>query len=155
MGWLFEEARLPKLFYFLLMLFVGVGVALQPLVNANLAARVGVAQSSFISFAVGTAAMAAVMLAYGHGSLAALPGTPLWQLTGGLLGALFVTAIIIAAPKIGTLAALSAAIATQLITGAALDHFGLLGGRTIPLDPWRVAGALMLFAGAGLMMKGV
>jgi transporter family-2 protein len=145
---------MPDFFYFLLMLFAGVSVALQPLINANLAARVGVIQSSFISFFVGALALGAVVLVARNGTLRALPGTPWWQLTGGLLGALFVTTIILAVPRIGTLAALSAAIATQLATGAVLDHFGLLGGRHIPLDTWRVAGIALLFAGAGMVFKG-
>lgn len=145
---------MPDIFFFLLMLIAGVSVALQPLINANLAARVGVIQSSFISFLVGTLALGAVVAVTRNGNLRSLPGVPWWQLTGGLLGALFVTTIILAVPRIGTLAALSAAIATQLAAGAVLDHFGLLGGRHIPLDTWRVAGIVMLFAGSGLVFKG-
>ncbi len=145
---------MPDIFYFILMLVAGVSVALQPLINANLATRVGVIQSSFISFLVGTLALAGVALFRNNGDLKAVAGAPLWQLTGGLLGAFFVTAIIFAVPRIGTLAALSAAIATQLAAGVVLDHFGLLGGRHIPMDIWRISGTVMLVVGAGLVLKG-
>jgi len=145
---------LPDLFYFLLMVFSGVFVALQPLINANLATRIGLVQSSFVSFLVGTVALAGVMLVYGNGDLRSLPGAPWWYFTGGLLGAFFVTAIIMAVPRIGTTAALAATIASQLAAGAIFDHFGLLGGRHIPLDFWRITGIGLLFAGAGLVLKG-
>jgi transporter family-2 protein len=145
---------MPDIFFFILMLVAGVSVALQPLINANLATRVGVIQSSFISFLVGTLVLAGVVLFRSNGDLKAVAGAPLWQLTGGLLGAFFVTAIIFAVPRIGTLAALSAAIATQLAAGVVLDHFGLLGGRHIPMDIWRISGTVLLVIGAGLVLKG-
>ena len=145
---------MPDIFFFILMLVAGVSVALQPLINANLATRVGVIQSSFISFLVGTLALAGVVLFRNNGNLKAITGAPLWQLSGGLLGAFFVTAIIFAVPRIGTLAALSAAIATQLAAGVVLDHFGLLGGRHIPMDAWRISGTVLLVIGAGLVLKG-
>ena len=145
---------MPDIFFLMLMMVAGVTVAMQPLINASLATRVGLIQSSFVSFAVGTAVLAVVSLFYGHGNLRALPEAAPWQLSGGLLGAFFVTSIIFAAPRIGTLAALSAAIATQLAAGAVLDHFGLLGGRHIPLDAWRVSGIALLFTGAAFVLKG-
>lgn len=145
---------MPDIFFFFLMLFAGVTVALQPLINANLASRVGIINSSMISFGVGTLSLALVSLIYRNGSLRGLFGAPLWMLTGGLLGAFFVTSIIMAAPRIGTLAALSASIATQLAAGAILDHFGFFGGRHIPLDLWRISGIMLLFAGSALVLKG-
>lgn len=145
---------MPDIFYFLLMLVSGVFVALQPLINSNLASRVGLVQGALVSFSVGTLALAAVVMAIPNGDIRALPGAPWWHYTGGLLGAFFVTAIIMAVPRIGTTAALAATIASQLAAGAVFDHYGLLGGRHIPLDVWRLAGIGLLFAGAGLVLKG-
>jgi len=145
---------MSDIIYFMLMLVSGVFVALQPLINANLAVRVGLIQSALVSFAVGTVVLTGVSLAYGHGNFRAVSGAPWWHFTGGLLGAFFVTTIIMAVPRIGTTAALAAAIASQLAAGVVFDHFGLLGGRHIPLDPWRAAGIVMLIAGAGLVLKG-
>ncbi|HEX9859990.1 MAG TPA: DMT family transporter [Nitrospirota bacterium] len=145
---------MPDLFFFALMLVSGVFVALQPLINANLATRVGYVQSALVSFGVGTIALAGVVAALSNGNLRALPGAPWWHYTGGLLGAFFVTAIIMSVPRIGTTAALAATIASQLAAGAIFDHYGLMGGRHIPLDVWRIAGIGLLFAGAGLVLKG-
>ncbi len=145
---------MPDIFYFMLMVVCGVFVAMQPLINASLATRVGSIQSALVSFAVGTAALAGVVLVIGKGDLRAVTGASWWQLTGGLLGAFFVTAIIIAVPRIGTTAALAATIASQLAAGAVLDHFGLLGGRHIPLDLFRAGGIALLFIGAAMVLKG-
>jgi len=145
---------MSDIFYFFLMLVSGVFVALQPLINSNLAIRVGLVQSALVSFAVGTLALSVVSLTYGHGDIKSLAGAPWWQFTGGILGAFFVTSIIMAVPRIGTAAALAATIASQLAAGALFDHFGLLGGRHIPMDIWRGAGMVMLVAGAALVLKG-
>lgn len=149
-----EAPSMPDIFYFALMLVSGVFVAMQPLINASLATKIGPVHSSFVSFAVGTFALAGVMLVMGRGELRAITNASWWELTGGLLGAFFVTAIIIAVPRIGTTAALAATIASQLAAGAVLDHFGLLGGRQIPLDLVRAGGIALLFIGAALVLKG-
>jgi len=40
-----------------------------------------------------------------------------------------VTCTILVVPRVGTLAAMTAIIAAQLLTGVALDHFGAMAGR--------------------------
>ena len=131
----------------------GMTIALQPSINARLAQRVGPLESACISFAVGTLALLAVVLFSGRGSLRGLTSAPWWELTGGLLGAFFVTLTIIAVPRIGTAAAMAAIIAAQLFTGLILDHFGLFGLRTVPLDARRVLGTLVLLCGAALVFR--
>ncbi len=138
---------------YLLMFVGGLAVALQPSINGRLALRVGPLESSCISFAVGTLALFVLVLASGRGSLRAVGAAPWWELTGGLLGAFFVTMTIIVVPRIGTAAAMAATISAQLLTGMLLDHFGLFGFRTVPLDGKRACGAFLLLAGAALVFR--
>jgi transporter family-2 protein len=140
-------------FLYLLMLCGGIMVAVQPSINARLARIVGVLESSCISFAVGTAAMFILVLIGGRGSLRAVAAASWWELTGGLLGAFFVTMTIFVVPRIGTAAAMAAIIAGQLATGLLMDHFGLLGGRQIPLDSGRMFGVTLLMAGGWLVFR--
>ena len=140
---------------YLLMLFGGIAVAVQPSINARLARIVGVLESSCISFAVGTLALFVVVLLVGRGSMRGIAGASWWELTGGLLGAFFVTMTIFVVPRIGTAAAMAAIIAGQLATGVLMDHFGLLGGRHIPLDSIRVIGVVLLMAGGWLVFRRV
>lgn len=137
----------------LLMVCGGMAVALQPSINARLAQKTGAYESSLISFAVGTLAMLIITMAAGKGSLRSVAGASWWELTGGFLGAFFVTLTIISVPRIGTTAVMAMVISGQLITGAALDHFGAFGLRQIPLTPTRAVGMLLLAAGAWLIIK--
>lgn len=137
----------------LLMICGGMAVALQPSINARLAQKTGAYESSLISFAVGTLAMLLIVMVAGRGNLRAMGAASWWELTGGFFGAFFVTLTIVAVPRLGTTAVMAAVIAGQLITGAAMDHFGAFGLRQIPLSPLRSLGILMLAAGAALLIK--
>ncbi|HEY3309554.1 MAG TPA: DMT family transporter [Desulfuromonadaceae bacterium] len=138
---------------FLIMVAGGVAVAIQPSINARLAQRVGVYESSFISFAVGTLALLLMVLVSGKGNLRAITSANWWELTGGFLGAFFVTLTIIVIPRLGTVAVMAAIIAGQLAMATVLDHFGAFGLRQIPLSPLRLLGILLLAAGAALIIK--
>lgn len=131
----------------------GMAVALQPSINARLAQKVGSYESSLISFAVGTLALCVVVALSGRGNLRAMAGATWWELSGGLLGAFFVTLTIIAVPRLGTLAVMAVVITGQLATGALMDHFGAFGLRHLPLTPLRCTGMLLLAAGAALIIK--
>ena len=136
-----------------LMFCGGMMVALQPSINARLAQKTGVIESSCISFAVGTLALLVLVFLLGKGSLRGVAAASWWELTGGFLGAFFVTATIVAVPRIGTTTTMGAVIAAQLTTGLLLDHFGLFGLRQIPLDGKRAVGVALLLAGAALIFR--
>ena len=106
-----------------------------------------------ISFTVGALFLATVVLFAGKGSVKSAVNSPWWELTGGCLGAFYVTMAIFAIPRIGTTAALTTAIFAQLTTSVILDHFGLFGFRTIPMDSKRAIGVALLMAGAGMILK--
>lgn len=131
----------------------GLAVAIQPSINARLAQKVGSYESSLISFAVGTLALALLVLIAGRGNLRNLADASWWELTGGLIGAYFVTMTIIAVPRLGTLAVMAIIIAGQLVTGALLDQYGAFGLRQIPLTPLRGIGILLLCIGTGLVIR--
>jgi transporter family-2 protein len=142
---------MSNLVLFLMMFGGGMAVAVQPSINARLAQRVGIIESAFISFAVGTLVLFMVVVAVGRGSLKGIYGATWWELTGGTLGALFVTLTILVVPRIGTAAAMAATIAAQLSTGLILDHLGLFGLGVAPFSLKRVLGAGFLMLGAGLV----
>ncbi len=145
---------MASLWWFFLMFCGGITVAVQPSINGRLAERIGVVESSCISFAVGTLALFAIVLVSGRaGNLRGIADAHWWELTGGLLGAFFVTLTIVIVPRIGTAAAMAATIAAQLMTGLLLDHYGLFGFRAVPLDGKRVVGGILLLIGAGLVFR--
>lgn len=75
------------------------------------------------------------------------------KLTGGLLGAFFVSLTIVAVPRIGTASTMAAVITAQLITGLLLDQLGIFGLRTFTLDAKRIIGTVLLLLGDYLVFR--
>lgn len=144
---------MSNLVLFLLMMCGGVFIAVQPSINARLAQKTGVIESSTVSFAVGAMALLIVSTMVGKGSLRGVAAANWWELTGGLCGAFYVTLIIFAVPRIGTAAAMAATIAAQLATGLLLDHYRLFGYQGAPFDLKRGIGVVLLLIGAALVFR--
>ena len=142
-----------KLIYFLLMFCGGMVLATQPSVNASLAKKTGLLESACISFSVGTLILYVLAFSTGRHAFKGIAQAAPWELTGGLLGAIYVTLTILVVPRIGTAAAMAAVISAQLSFGLLLDHFGLFGFAPVPLDAKRLVGAALLFAGAILIFR--
>lgn len=119
-------------------------LALQPPINAALRGRVGVLESALVSFLVGTVALAAVVAVAGKGSVLAARNAPLWQLSGGLIGAVFVTVTLLAAPKLGVTALVVATLAGQVTAGLLIDKFGWFGIEPRPIETRRLVGIVLV-----------
>ena len=138
----------------LLTLLAGIGIAVQPPTNATIARASGsVLLAALISFAVGTTILAAAWLASDRGSVAGLRQVPWWGWLGGLYGAVFVSASVFAAPRLGLATMLTLAIATQLTAALVIDQFGLLGLARSPITLPRALGVLLLIAGVALVIR--
>jgi len=140
--------------FLLLALAAGTFMPIQAGINNRLAGLVdGVIPAAFVSFLVGTLVLGAVLAVTGQGVPwgRALPAGPWWYWIGGALGAFFVTATVILAPRIGAGAMVAFTLAGQIAASMVLDHFGLLGFPHIPFDAKRLLGACLLAAGVYLI----
>lgn len=144
---------MPRTWIFVLMILAGAFSALQPSVNARLAQRIGLLESSFVSFAVGALCLGVVSLFLGRGNFRAIAQAAPWEVLGGVMGAFYVTCLVLAVPRIGTTAAMAAAIAAQLTAGLFLDSIGAFGFQRLSLDFPRVAGVLFLVLGSLLVFR--
>jgi transporter family-2 protein len=138
---------------FCIMFTAGVLLTVQPSINGRLAQKTGILESACISFMVGTAILLLISLTLGQGSLKKVSDAAWWELTGGILGAFYVSVVILVVPRLGTAAAMGITIAAQLSTGLIMDHFGVLGFRGAPLDLRRLAGACLLMLGAVMITR--
>jgi bacterial/archaeal transporter family-2 protein len=136
-----------------IMVCAGAAVALQPSINARLAQKTGFLESACISFAVGTLALVIALLISGKSNVRGLQDAAWWEWTGGVLGAFFVSATILAVPRIGTAATMAVAISAQLLTALILDHFGFFGFGGMHIDLKRSLGAALLMIGAWLIVR--
>ena len=138
----------------LIMLAVSAQFALQAPINARLAVATGRVPAALVSFLVGLAGLAVVVLVSGGaGGLADIGDASAWQLTGGLIGAAFVLTALVTVPLIGAGGVAAATITGQMIGSIVLDARGWLGLGTEPVTAARVAGALLLLAGTVLILR--
>ena len=70
-----------------------------------------------------------------------------------MLGLVIVAAISYTVPRLGLSRAFTIIVASQFLTIALLDHFGLLGAVVRPLDLSRLAGFGVLILGVWLIMR--
>ena len=141
--------------YLLLAFVIGCAIPLQAAINNQLKGQLeqSTLLAAFISFSVGTIALAVMAIATGQrvGALAHLGKVPAWQLTGGLLGAFFVFGTTLLAPAIGVARMLALIVAGQLVVSLLMDRGGWLGLPVRELTSTRAAGALLIMAGVVLV----
>lgn len=129
----------------------GALISLQAPINAEAAARLGnPIAASTLSFCVGTVALIAITLLLRQDvNFSALKTMPLYVLlSGGLLGAMYVTANLMLAPRIGVAALIALGIAGQLVAALLLDRYGLFDLVARELSIGRIGGTLMVIVGA-------
>ena len=139
----------------LLTAFTGGMVALQAPINSLLGRSIGTWQAAFLSFAIGTMALAciAAMATGGLGQVADVRGVPWYYLTGGLLGAAYVTSILVTVRTLGAGGVVVATIAGQLALSVVVDHFGLIGVTKQPITVTKVLGVVLLGLGTYLVVR--
>src|SRR5207302_7679837 len=78
---------------------------------------------------------------------------PVWLWSGGALSVLIIVAITVAPPRIGLAATIGTIIALNLGVAALIDRFGWFGYDRIALGWARIAGLVLLGAGAVLTLS--
>src|SRR5829696_4803550 len=119
-----------KAFIYFLPIIAGLSMAVQAIVNGQLRTSVGSPyMAAFISFATGTIALVVlnIILNQPFGSLKTLKEIPWIQLTGGTLGVIVVTSVILAVQKMPSANMFVLLVTSQLIGALILDHNGWLG----------------------------
>lgn len=130
-------------------------VALQAPINSMLGRAVGTWQAAFFSFAVGTVALALIagLVKGGLGQIAEARHLTWYYLTGGLLGAAYITSVLVTVRSLGVGGVVAATIAGQLAISVVVDHFGWLGVGKQPIDAARVIGIALLAVGTYLVVR--
>jgi transporter family-2 protein len=78
---------------------------------------------------------------------------PGWSWTGGLLGAFYVTAVVVLTPRLGVATTIALVVAGQMLASVAIDHYGLFGVPLRPVNAARGLGAALLVAGVVLLRR--
>jgi transporter family-2 protein len=80
-----------------------------------------------------------------------LGDAPWWVWLGGSLGAIYVVASIVSAPKLGAVTLIALVVAGQALASLVVDHFGWVGFEPKHISAGRLAGMVLVGAGVTLV----
>ncbi len=130
-------------------------VALQAPINSNLGKTVGTFAAASVSFAIGLTVLVAITLVAGggFGQVGEAADLRWYYLTGGILGAAYVTTVLLSVRELGAGGVTAATIAGQLTMSVLIDRSGVLGLSERGLTLQRLAGIALLAAGTFLIVR--
>jgi transporter family-2 protein len=145
-----------ELLLVLVALVAGAAIPVQAGVNAAMGRYAGRPEwAALVNFTVGLVSLGIWLTAL---RLAPPPATalsraPWWAWTGGILGAFFVSAVVLLTPRLGVATTLALTVAGQMVAALVLDQMGALGLEIRPISAGRVVGAALLVAGVVLVRR--
>ena len=145
----------PTTTYALTMLAAGIGIPVLAALNAALGQRLGSPLAAGVILFV-VAFLSALIVAGASGHLPRISGAataPKHLFLAGCLVAFYVLSITWVAPKFGIGNAVFFVLLGQLISAAAIDHFGLFGAQVSPLSLTRAGGIGLMAAGVWLTQQ--
>jgi bacterial/archaeal transporter family-2 protein len=129
-------------------------IALQAPINAGLGRATGSLPAALVSFAIGTVALAGIVVLSGKaGGLGSSFDVSWYYLLGGLLGAIYVTNALVQVTAIGAGGVAAATITGQLVASVAIDRLGLFGLDQVAIGSERAIGVALLIAGTILVVR--
>ncbi|MFL5825565.1 MAG: DMT family transporter [Thermoleophilaceae bacterium] len=130
-------------------------VALQAPINSRLGKAVGTFPAASISFLIGTVLLVGIALASkeGYSRVGQISGLPWYYLLGGVLGAAYVTTVLLTVRTLGAGGVTAATISGQLAMSVVLDRLGILGLPEKPLHATRIVGVVLLAVGVYLVVR--
>ena len=140
--------------FFLFAIVAGVMLPVQAGLNSKLGeVTKSPIYATLISFVVGTVGLVVYMLLTQENwsSIKNTAQLPWYYWTGGLLGALYVAAIIILAPRLGVALTFGLTVAAQMVFSLVMDHYGWLGVPQHPVNWARVFGVALIVAGVAIV----
>jgi transporter family-2 protein len=133
---------------------VGGLIALQAPINSGLGKSTSTLGAALVSFSVGTILLIGVATISGDSTdLGGVTSVRWYYLLGGVLGAAYVTTVLLTVRTLGAGGVTAATVAGQLTAAVMIDRFGVLGLDKTPITLTRMLGVLLLFAGTVLVIR--
>ena len=146
---------MDKLIWIIIALLSGAVLPIQ----AGLNSRLGVAAqnavyASTISFVVGTVGLIVyILITRQNVSIAGLREVPVYIWLGGLLGAFYVTAIVLLFPKLGPGLTFGLVVAGQMFVSILLEHFNVLVAHPTPINYMKLLGIALIIVGVVIIRR--
>lgn len=133
---------------------VGSLIALQAPINSGLGKAVGTLPAAAISFTIGTILLVGLVAVSSNlDNIAEAAHVRWYYLIGGVLGAAYVTTVLLTVRTLGAGGVTAATVAGQLSASLVIDRIGMLGLEETPITVTRVIGVVLLFAGTVLVIR--
>ena len=141
--------------FYVLTIVAGILVTIPGPINVQLGKTIGNSYwSTLVTFIVGGLFMLIFALVTKQTtSVGTEQSFKLWQLLGGIFGAIYVVSVIIVMPVLGVGTATVLLLFAQLVTSMVFDHFGWLGTQIRPFDVYRAVGVILMAIGIYLINK--
>ena len=128
----------------LVVIFGGAVLCAQSSINGRLGSEVGVLESSWLTFVMGTLISLLIAFFFEPQYSLNLFTAPRWQLTGAFFGVAYMLIVVFAMPRLGAAATTVAVISGQLVMSLLIDNFGWFNNAVITMDGSRVAALVLL-----------
>jgi bacterial/archaeal transporter family-2 protein len=137
----------------LFVLVAGLVVAVQSPLFAVISSRLGLLGSALVVNLGGTLVSGVLLVILGGGTFGRWASVPWYAWFSGALGVFVISSVGFAVPRIGAVGTSVGIIVGQLILAALIDHFGWFGVQIRAMDWVRIAGFVLLLAGAWLVIR--
>jgi transporter family-2 protein len=146
---------MTKAVWIALALMAGAMLPIQGGLNAKLAKSIhSPLYASMISFVTGALVLIICVVFWRQPlNSAGFKDAPYYVWIAGALGAVYVTAVILAFPRIGPTLTFGLVVAGQMIVAVVLDHFNVLTAAQHPVNIWRVLGIALILTGVVIVRK--
>lgn len=144
-----------KIAWLLIALLAGALLPIQAGLNAKLGKSIASpVHASMLSFITGALAVALfILLTKQPVSLAGVKSAPGYVWIAGALGAFYVTAVILAFPRIGPALTFGLVVLGQMVISMLLDHFNILVHQQHSINIYRIMGILLIVSGVIIIRK--
>lgn len=145
-----------KTTWFLLVFLAGALLPFQAGLNAKLGKSLeSPAYASIVCFAIGALAML-LYIPFSRDSMSiagAKSASLVSILGGGIAGAVFITATMLALPRIGIATTMGLVVGGQIIAAVLLDHFGIFMTQPHHFNGFRLIGILCIIIGVAIVQR--
>ncbi|WP_404457781.1 DMT family transporter [Oceanobacillus kapialis] len=123
---------------YILAVLAGTALSFESAIYGQLGETIGELETSFYNFFMGTLLMGLLWLFFGKGRLSYAMEAPKWSLLGGILGVVYLTAIVISVPFVGVGITMVTVIIGQLIMSMVIEHYGWLGIKQTKINKEKI-----------------
>lgn len=146
---------MSKLIWIILAFVAGALLPVQGGMNAKLGKSIASpVYASMISFVVGAAVLVVyILIARQSVTISGFRTAPAYVWLAGALGAFYVTAVILAFPKIGPALTFGLVVAGQMAIAVTLEHFNVMVVQQHSINIWRVLGMVLILVGVVIIRR--